>query len=105
MRELKSLRDNLKFQVGIGTTAEVEMHAGMLVGTTLFPKMEIYGFIPVCIADDMNQCLLSDVFIGYEAIGTDKIVYRDLTNCKSNARVAFPIFRRIMRRKKSFRCL
>ena len=56
MRELKSLRDNLKFQVGIGTTAEVEMHAGMLVGTTLFPKMEIYGFIPVCIADDMNQC-------------------------------------------------
>lgn len=103
MWKLKSLRDNLKFQVGIDTTAEVEMHAGMLVGTTLFPKMEIYGFIPVCIADDMNQCLLSDVFIGYEAIGTDKIVYRDLTNCKSNARVAFPIFRRIMRRKKSFK--
>lgn len=42
MRELKSLRDNLKFQVGIGTTAEVEMHAGMLVGTTLFPKMDLF---------------------------------------------------------------
>lgn len=49
------------------------MHAGMLVGTTLFPKMEIYGFIPVCIADDMNQCLLSDVFIGYEAMGPIKL--------------------------------
>jgi hypothetical protein len=73
MRELKSLRDNLKFQVGIGTTAEVEMHAGMLVGTTLFPKMEIYGFIPVCIADDMNQCLLSDVLSDTRLLGPIKL--------------------------------
>lgn len=88
----KTLRDEMN-------KVEIRFVAGDLVSThnCLIPKMEIYGFIPICEDDAVYSFMKNNCFFGYKAIAADKIVYDNFLSEKSEKEryIYYPIYKRV----------